>query len=509
MRVIPFVTYLICFVLGIVFLVLLAIKSFAFEGVFEYEYTFGEASPYISMLKPRGRVDQEIYTTDDGMSYQKILHDPVYFDLKLPRKFENLEVEVIYQNFTQSILELGLSAGEELPSFLLKPIEHKILEKLFLSPSWSVIESGEFVLFQKGAEFASIDEFKQSQVSLGEVATYRVDAPFEFQPSNYLAQDDYKSLNKSLRGTHAGFLYVGEGEAIDIVLNLQDANRSIGADKIEFELIDSADEMVWSHTINDDGIRSDNRVMGRPFDYNILFQPERSGVYKLNMRMSDDIFIRSIRLKQQYFVLQDYLYLADNVGYLNERSPERYDATTVYSNVERLSVITAHKEGLQEVLFAGEAINVDQRHLMYSSYIPISKRGGQVTDIFVPNNDIKLHGRGFFALDESMFFSPNPLELLGDESIELDLFGINYVYARYGNRAEKLENGWNRQVISYDLAEIYDKDNSVRFAFSFPQGSGNQADIRVANIKVRGTGQPIGVEAFIQKIINRLKYIFL
>jgi len=71
-------------------------KNFVFSGHMEVEYNFDKTSPFISVLKPAGRA-LEVERGEDGDYFQKIIIDPVYFDLYMPTEFNKVKLIFVYE----------------------------------------------------------------------------------------------------------------------------------------------------------------------------------------------------------------------------------------------------------------------------------------------------------------------------------------------------------------------------------------------------------------------------
>lgn len=82
-------------------------KNCVFSNRLETIYRFNKNSPIISILKPAGRV-LKVEKGDDNDYSQKMIIDPVYFDLYLPTtKFKNAEFIFIYQKPKDQIIKIG------------------------------------------------------------------------------------------------------------------------------------------------------------------------------------------------------------------------------------------------------------------------------------------------------------------------------------------------------------------------------------------------------------------
>ncbi|MCK5460239.1 hypothetical protein KAI52_03930 [Candidatus Parcubacteria bacterium] len=82
-------------------------KNCVFSDSLETVYRFDENSPIISILKPSGRV-LKVERDESGDYWQKMIIDPVYFDLCLPTtKFKNAEFIFAYQKPKNQIIKIG------------------------------------------------------------------------------------------------------------------------------------------------------------------------------------------------------------------------------------------------------------------------------------------------------------------------------------------------------------------------------------------------------------------
>lgn len=81
-------------------------KNFPATGQLEVNAILGQDKPAISGLGPPPRVKMV-----DG--YQLILDSPVYFDLRVPRWWNQARIELIYQEVDRQLIELAGKVGPE------------------------------------------------------------------------------------------------------------------------------------------------------------------------------------------------------------------------------------------------------------------------------------------------------------------------------------------------------------------------------------------------------------
>jgi len=93
----------------VIILAVLVYKDICPLGVLEVEYDLCRESPFFSKLSPGGRVLE--IEKKKGYCEQKMVIDPVYFDVRLPQSFRKAEMEIWYQ---KSNAETPLKIGPRL-----------------------------------------------------------------------------------------------------------------------------------------------------------------------------------------------------------------------------------------------------------------------------------------------------------------------------------------------------------------------------------------------------------
>ncbi len=156
----------------IIFLAVLFYKDFNPAGYLKVAYDFCGATPFISEFSPHGRVldIEKVKTEKAGYCQQKMVIDPVYFDVRLPQKFTEARLKIWYQKNSFSALKIGpaidLSAwqwqlkdlnyirnednwqiSQASYDLTLSQFDHNRLRFLVSSPK--LVESGQAVIFKK------------------------------------------------------------------------------------------------------------------------------------------------------------------------------------------------------------------------------------------------------------------------------------------------------------------------------------------------------------------------
>lgn len=92
---------------GLVTLGWLAWSDLVVSGELRATYAFTKPSPYILSLAPKDRLGDFHWIKETGKSWQSIIDDPIYFDIRLPRQFSAVTFNMIYRADEQDTVTLG------------------------------------------------------------------------------------------------------------------------------------------------------------------------------------------------------------------------------------------------------------------------------------------------------------------------------------------------------------------------------------------------------------------
>ena len=90
----------------VLFFVIISYQNYNFRGVLTGENNFSSKSMFMSEPYPKGRITGPNFN-DNERPYITILNEPIYFDLRLPRPYQTLELEVEYEKPEDVILQIG------------------------------------------------------------------------------------------------------------------------------------------------------------------------------------------------------------------------------------------------------------------------------------------------------------------------------------------------------------------------------------------------------------------
>src|SRR3989339_687741 len=268
-------------------------QDLALSGQLEFTYDFSKDSAAITNLFPANRLTP--VTFNKSGFWQTIKQEPVYFETRLPQKFNTAQVEVVYQNSTEPLVQLGLKTLGDEWSYDFKPLENQLLDKL----DWFKIEDERGTIWQRQKKYLNWDQFFDQLKSLDNFAVYNYPLNRRFLLANYQPPAQRTEFNRTIRGAHSFYTYIKD-EVLDFSFTVQDINRSDGPDPLIISLYDYAGKKIYTQDVQDDGLisRFDKASDKRIIPLKISGLPE--GVYRLELACSDEIFFRNISTAQKY-----------------------------------------------------------------------------------------------------------------------------------------------------------------------------------------------------------------
>ncbi|MBI4133782.1 hypothetical protein HY478_04150 [Candidatus Uhrbacteria bacterium] len=459
-------------------------QNFAPSGRLSARYEFDEISPFITSLLPGGRA-LPIIRDATGTPYQGMIGEPVYFRLRLPRRFDRVELEIRFQNQSQPILEVGGLAARNPDVYDLRPLENQILDAL----DWSEIYRDGLTLYQRTPTFEHIDTFFAQLPPRNEIATYhaRVETPFRIP--GYTPDERVQIIDRSLRGSHIFYAYV-KNESLDVTFYVQDMNRDAGGDPVAINVF--SDTMpVASIGESDDGRIGEREEAGETHPIHLVVPGLPEGAYRIEIRTTRDIFIRKIETRSKKFVILNELFLGDEAGYQSDDRP-----ATVWTSGRLIRASTLHADGAQELMVGEEVLRIPESHQEYKRRVS----GGTPTRLLSPQGDVMVRTNGYFAFSRDALFVPEPVRLAWDT--DLDLEGINYILARY--RPPVRHGDWKLASAEFDLTKLLWEDHAVPFAISAPGILELQNEVRIGAIAAQLEREPQDIGALLKTLWQKL-----
>lgn len=412
-----------------------------------------------------------------------MLADPLYFSVFSPRPFSKIELEIVFKphlSNASSIFEAGFLADPTLWRYQLKPVYNLWLEKL--SSNWQTTQSGNLTLFQKENQFNSVEDFLESWQSDNKnlckdfncLATYNLTEgilPTAFKLDDQLSDGGYTDFPYAFRGSHQFYFYLAE-DGLELSGSLIDLNENRDKDDLEILVFRESSQVTALKIIDN---RLEVELSSEPSSeqfFKIAREEFPTGLYKLDIRASDDLVIDNFRVNSSY------------LSAINKIWPISQEPVSLITDSPYLQVKSLSPLSLQKINFSNSSLTLDQ---IYHQYEIVSDQTGW--------QEIKL-AQGGLILENSGVFASNPNSLLNPTYARLDRFvsrneQIEFVLADY-NQVEVLEDGWQRAKIDFSSPGFYRENNKYNLILSVPglrldNATGGLVEIKEINIKFSGS----------------------
>lgn len=496
---------------------------------------------------------------NDSSYFQYITTTPLYFDVKVPRLFPKATVKIKYQNpDNQPIINLGIKQKND--AFLLKRmslVKNNTLNNL--EDYWSLIQEGDIYLWQKDTQYyieknklvselddwygtlfteliknypnnlknsydqtkfnlklsildneytekyneisslkyKTIENFIGNFPSKNEVVNYNYNLSKHVKYPDYVPSNDYIEINKSIRGSHEIYTYIGENEVLDFNFTVQDINRHVGNDELNIKLFDSDNNLLEEFLLPDDGEITANGNISLSRQLQVKKDNLAFGTYRLELNMiDDDLFIKKIITKQHLFMFKGNIYLTDNIEYNGIIDPNNITATTIYTNSDFINARTSHENGIQTLKIGKSSLAIDKIHEFYELNID----SNEIIPIISPKNDIYIEGNKYFTFSEDQFFDPN-FETVKDINEVNDINSYNYIIAEIPETTS--EGDWQTSELTLEVPDLYiteGETKKARFILDFPGLPENNRKILINEVEVNFQKEPISINTIFDKI---------
>jgi hypothetical protein len=483
-----------CIKLRIIWIAILLVAVFVFillavvpSGKITYSTDFKGYNDFIGELTPADRVERE-----NGA--RKIIGDPAYFSLRLPRRFEDAKLTIKYkpdENFP--VIEAGILKDKRTWQYDLRPLYNGKLEALL--NSWNILREptpspsgaepplpkGEYtILLQREKKFASIKDFLKNPPEAGKIALYNYDLRTDFILPGYEPARATTTLCRPLQGTYQFYTYIkNENLAFDFLL--EDLNKNSDLDPVDV-FVYYEDKQIFTDSLGDDGIADDSGAEKpwRHLKINLANLPE--GAYKIGLRANDDIVTRTIMTPQSKMAFVNKITLAP--------APEVSCGRNLFTDSRQAQFTTLFSDRLGEIKIKEafgaaflETVVLKEAFKQYST--------GQVlpdfSEIIMPADGISVSGDGLFSMSPEQFFNPGLKKV--DANFDADREGVDFILANYAPPVR--EGEWLVSEVEFDLETAYKEKSRHSFLISVPglRAEDNAgAGVTVGEIKIELAG---------------------
>lgn len=439
----------------------------------------------IVYVKEYGRYDDFIsnLTPVDRISGNKIIGDPAYFSLRVPRRFEKVEMTVRFKNDSaRPIIEAGVLMDKKVWNYDLKPLDNSIIDDL--SKKWSVSRSGDLLLLQRDKNFDSVEDFLKNMPNSEKIASYNYSPKTKFVLPDYRPSKEERTSCRPIQGAYQFYTYIKD-EDLSFDFSFHDLNKNDDVDDVDL-IVYRNDKEIHQETLKDDGgddRRSKIFLAGLP-----------EGVYKVSLRANNDIVTRSVKTLQSKIVFINKVALAD--------APEVSCGRNLFTDSRALQFQTVLSDRIGEIKIHqafGEAfseiVGIEEAYKQFSTKKILPK----LSEVAMPFDGVTVSGDGLFSFSEDGFFDPE-IKKVG-ANFDVDREGVDYVIARYVPPTQ--DGDWKVATVDFDLTLAYKENGKHSFLISIPGLKAEDGDglgVEVGDIKVDLEG--VSLWKKIKKIIS-------
>lgn len=475
------------FILGLVVTLLLYLAIVPF-GKITYLNKFEQEGEFIGKLAPKVRLEESAFP-------HVIIGDPVYFTLRTSRRFDQANLHLKYRNknadnLSNPIIEAGALVDKTVWRYDMRPVENKIIDSIGLV--WDKMTDGDLVLLQKEKKFSSILDFQNAlkeagKIDLDKVAVYNYDLKTEYLLNDYKSSTKDLIVDKAMRGAYQFYTYVDK-EDLRLAFEFTDLNMNRDADSIDVRLYHDKDLIEKKH-LDDDGVMNDNGQEStvRKLDFEVANLA--TGVYKIEVKVNDDIVTQKITTKQNKLAFINGIRLHDT-GAKN---------LAIYTDSKRIQAKTIYP-GLLQIIKAGENdLILTETYKQFEADVKKSSSSDKMVKIMLEKDGVFLNGNGVFSFTPSALIDPNVKKIDVNADIKGD--GIEYVLAEY--KSPVGEGEWKETTVPINLRGAYREGGKYSFLISIPglkMDDGVDDGIILNEIRVDLTGQ---------SVFGRIKKLFL
>lgn len=446
-------------------------KGLGLGGEVVYSTDFKDGSGMISKLSPRDRLTE---SDDRGV---EIIGNPVYFSLQTPRQYSKAFLSYDFKNKGNPKVETGLLVDGTLWRHKLKPLENSVLNKLI--DRWDEIRNNKTILLQKNKKYETVESFLSDLPKRRKIALYNYDLDTDYIIDDYKPTSTVQKISTPLRGSYEFYTYI-KNESLQFDFDFKDLNMNDDKDPVDLNLY-YKDKLISSKHLSDDGVGENTEKEGNPGKISLDIPGLPEGVYKIELRVNDDIVTKEIITPQKK------LSFAHKIRIFKDWD----DVTKIYTDSNKLQSKIIKPGNLQKVLVesstgtsAQEALDINETFKQFEKNLD----GGSVYKLSLKKGGITLTGDGCFSLKEKALLNPSFKKVNGG------IFNseVEYVLAKYEKPVST--DGWTKAATEFDLESAYRGGDKYGFIISVPGmkvDDNNKSGVLIKNVQIKLKGKSL------------------
>ena len=388
----------------------------------------------------------------------KMVGDPLYFSVFTPRTFSQAKLKLYYRRHLDEktpVIEAGVLADGVVWRYDLKPIENRLIDNL--KSSWQVLSSSPLIMqqeayydnnseFLQDLEKGSLRECEEDNI-LSCLATYNYQLNLEPRFS-FKSADKPFVLDMPLRGAHTVFLYPESGK-LSFVVEFVDLNLDKESDPISLILSQNG-KIIERRDLLDENKEA---ISGREEIKNLdlTFNSLPIGLYKLEIKVSDDVVIKNIKSSTNRLV---FVYKLWPVSWGKD--------INVFTDVNYLQLKALGPASCQDFYFDKEYFSLSLPYVKQE--FSLNSTSSSIRKIELTRDDVIIENGSVFGFSPDTFF--NPLIKKIDGYYETNRT-INYIMADYTS-PQIVSGDLLVNEVEFDLMGVYRQDSKYNFVISVP-----------------------------------------
>jgi hypothetical protein len=452
----------------------------SYEKDFNRRINFGQG--FIYSFTPQDRVDE------NSGRLPKMIGDPLYFSVFTPRSFSSAKLTISYRrHLTEKIpiIEAGVLADSIVWRYDLQPIENRIIDNL--KSSWRILSLKDPLVLQAGNYYSDRNQFFQDldqnnlngcdyNLSFSCLAVYNYDLDLNPDLSSF-SEEQPLIFDIPLRGVHNLFIYINKNP-LELELEFVDLNQDKAANPISL-ILTQGQKIVARSDLPD---LNNDLASGREENKSLSLSSGNipAGIYKLEIKISDDTVIKRIKSSTNRLV------------FIHKLWPVSWGKDIeIFTDAYYLQAKALGPASCQEFFFNGEKFNIDVPYEQKSFYL---KNAGNLNKIELSEDDVILENNAIFAFSEKNFF--NPMIKKVDPYFQLSS-DIKYIISNYETPKIKTA-GFLEKTLEFDLRGAYRERGKYNFIISIPGLKPEEGSyVEIEKIKIEFFGRTLW-----QKIFN-------
>lgn len=435
----------------------------ALFGTLRFSTDFSDESAFIDPWRPLGRAMDREKNLRTGDTVQRIVGEPVYMDVSVPRSFDSVDVTMEYKNSGHPLVEFGLITSTEPYAVRLQPFQSTLIDEALTQWNITTDASSGLTLLQREQQYDSVSTFVANPPRDAVAATYNASIPYTYTDATYRPSSSTITIDRLLRGSHQFVVYAAK-EHLHSTWSFVDMNREFNDDGVRIEVLLKGN-VIWEEWLVDDGDVTASGVVTEERTLNIDFPFVEPGVYEYRISTTNDMVLTHITSDQERFVVKNALTVINNEEFINAFPNVDTAPTILTMSGLQLRAQTDHPAGLQTVLIDDEELILEEVHTPTWWEAEQFHELLATRTVVLPRNDVTIVTQGFYAFDPASYFDPNDAILPLNERVTLDL--LDYIlYSNYS--APEETNHTVLQHVTLSLEGVAGDRKELTFVLSAP-----------------------------------------